>query len=68
MTRTAIADTKQLPPQLEAILQRVQNSANYMPEWQTEVSTPTARAHPGDVGTKKKTNENLSTGDKNVFH
>jgi aarF domain-containing kinase len=30
-------DTKQLPPQLEAILQRVQNSANYMPEWQTEV-------------------------------
>ncbi|BGP19919.1 hypothetical protein JCM10213v2_008050 [Rhodosporidiobolus nylandii] len=25
-----------LPPQLEAILQRVQNSANYMPEWQTE--------------------------------
>ncbi|GAA5858006.1 hypothetical protein JCM9279_004936 [Rhodotorula babjevae] len=32
----SIQDTKQLPPQLEAILQRVQNSANYMPEWQTE--------------------------------
>lgn len=32
-------DTKQLPPQLEAILQRVQNSANYMPEWQTEVGS-----------------------------
>ncbi|GAA6055706.1 hypothetical protein NBRC10513_005417 [Rhodotorula toruloides] len=31
----SIQDTKQLPPQLEAILQRVQNSANFMPEWQT---------------------------------
>ncbi|GAA6044282.1 hypothetical protein JCM8097_002111 [Rhodosporidiobolus ruineniae] len=36
----SIQDTKQLPPQLEAILQRVQNSANYMPEWQTEESFP----------------------------
>ncbi|BGP51514.1 hypothetical protein JCM10450v2_007460 [Rhodotorula kratochvilovae] len=32
----SIQDTKQLPPQLEAILQRVQNNANYMPDWQTE--------------------------------
>ncbi|GJN93891.1 hypothetical protein Rhopal_006950-T1 [Rhodotorula paludigena] len=32
----SIQDTKQLPPQVEAVLQRVQNSANYMPEWQTE--------------------------------
>ncbi|BGP58074.1 hypothetical protein JCM8202_006226 [Rhodotorula sphaerocarpa] len=32
----SIQDTKQLPPQIEAILQRVQMSANFMPEWQTE--------------------------------
>ncbi|GAA5917990.1 hypothetical protein JCM6882_004886 [Rhodosporidiobolus microsporus] len=32
----SIQDTKQIPPQLEAILQRVQNNANFMPEWQTE--------------------------------
>ncbi|GAA6062932.1 hypothetical protein JCM10212_005945 [Sporobolomyces blumeae] len=32
----SIQDTKLLPPQLEAVLHRVQNSAHYMPEWQTE--------------------------------
>ncbi|GAA5943087.1 protein kinase COQ8 [Sporobolomyces koalae] len=32
----SIQDTKLLSPQLEAVLHRVQNSANYMPEWQTE--------------------------------
>ncbi|GAA5902949.1 hypothetical protein JCM5296_004498, partial [Sporobolomyces johnsonii] len=32
----SIQDTKLLPPQLEAVLHQVQNSANYMPEWQTE--------------------------------
>jgi aarF domain-containing kinase len=28
-----------LPPQLEQVLLRVHDSANYMPEWQMEVST-----------------------------
>ncbi|GAA5820000.1 hypothetical protein JCM11491_006616, partial [Sporobolomyces phaffii] len=32
----SIQDTKLLSPQLESVLHRVQNSANYMPEWQTE--------------------------------
>ncbi|GAA5911873.1 protein kinase COQ8 [Sporobolomyces salmoneus] len=32
----SIQDTKLLSPQLEQVLHRVQNSANYMPEWQTE--------------------------------
>ncbi|GAA5889418.1 hypothetical protein JCM16303_005556 [Sporobolomyces ruberrimus] len=29
-------NTKLLSPQLESVLHRVQNSANYMPEWQTQ--------------------------------
>ncbi|GAA5854879.1 hypothetical protein JCM3766R1_005432 [Sporobolomyces carnicolor] len=32
----SIQDTKLLSPQLETVLHRVQNSANYMPQWQTE--------------------------------
>ncbi|GAA5966219.1 hypothetical protein JCM3765_006092 [Sporobolomyces pararoseus] len=32
----SIQDSKLLSPQLETILHRVQNSANYMPQWQTE--------------------------------
>lgn len=31
-------DSKALPPQVREILTRVQNAADYMPWWQTEVS------------------------------
>ncbi|KAE8269334.1 hypothetical protein A4X09_0g2987, partial [Tilletia walkeri] len=32
----SIQDSNMLPPELEEVLLRVQNSANYMPEWQME--------------------------------
>lgn len=32
-----VADSKSLPPELTEILARVQNAADYMPWWQTEV-------------------------------
>lgn len=38
LTRPDSSDSKLLPTQIEQILMRVQNSANYMPEWQTEAS------------------------------
>lgn len=33
-------DSKLLPVQVEQIMMEVQNNANYMPSWQTEVSDP----------------------------
>ena len=35
-----IADTHVLPPEIESIFRRVQDSAHYMPDWQMEVSSP----------------------------
>lgn len=34
------ADTNMLPEQLEKVLQQVQANADYMPDWQLEVSRP----------------------------
>ena len=34
-----IADTHVLPPEIESIFRRVQDSAHYMPDWQMEVSS-----------------------------
>nr|CRX79151.1 hypothetical protein ls5930a1_00181 [Leucosporidium scottii] len=40
------ADTKLLPAQIEQIMMQVQNSANYMPQAQTEVPPSTLRPSP----------------------
>jgi aarF domain-containing kinase len=32
-------DTHMLPPEIDSILRRVQDSAHYMPDWQMEVSS-----------------------------
>lgn len=36
----ATTDTHILPPEIDKIFRRVQDSAHYMPDWQMEVSTP----------------------------
>jgi hypothetical protein len=35
---TQATDTHLLPPEVDAIFRRVQDSAHYMPDWQMEVS------------------------------
>jgi hypothetical protein len=36
-----LADTHVLPPELDRVFRRVQDSAHYMPNWQMEVRTRT---------------------------
>jgi hypothetical protein len=54
-------DTHALPPELDQVFRRVQNSANYMPNWQMEVGSllcysvlplrPSSESHEGSLGT-----------------
>jgi aarF domain-containing kinase len=37
-----LLDMHLLPPEVEKIFRRVQNSAHYMPDWQMEVPLPTS--------------------------
>ena len=45
----SITDTHILPPDLDRIFRRVQDSAHYMPDWQMEVRLPTDRASSFDM-------------------
>jgi hypothetical protein len=42
------ADTHVLPPELDRVFRRVQDSAHYMPNWQMEVRTTHLQIKPAD--------------------